>query len=113
MPLPNRRFASGPCARHVAFSNILAERTGVARLIDNSDPAAETASAPPLRKALEQSVATSSTLGGHELAERCAEIEGVGETGCIADARSRVIAVEASYRTIEAALKAEIDRLRS
>jgi hypothetical protein len=38
---------------------------------------------------------------------------GVGETGCIADARSRVIAVEASYRTIEAALKAEIDRLRS
>ena len=56
---------------------------------------------------------TSSTLGGHELAEPCAEIEGVGETGCIADTRSRVIAAEASYRTIEAALKAEIDRLRS
>jgi hypothetical protein len=34
-----------------------------------------------------------------------AEIERVGQTGCIADAGPRVIAVEASYRTIEAALK--------
>jgi hypothetical protein len=48
---------------------------------------------------------TSSILGAREL-------EHAGETGCIADAGSRVIAVEAWYRTIEAALKAEIERLR-
>jgi hypothetical protein len=55
---------------------------------------------------------TSSILGARELSEQCAEIERVGQTGCIDDAGSRVIAVEASYRTIEAALKAEIERLR-
>jgi signal transduction histidine kinase/CheY-like chemotaxis protein/HPt (histidine-containing phosphotransfer) domain-containing protein len=75
--------------------------------------AATRADIPSIRRIAHMLKGTSSTLGGHELAERCAEIEGVGETGCIADARSRVIAVEASYRTIEAALKAEIDRLRS
>jgi hypothetical protein len=40
-------------------------------------------------------------LGVSELGAMCA-IERVGQTGCIADAGSRVIAVEASYRTIEA-----------
>jgi hypothetical protein len=55
---------------------------------------------------------TSSILGARELSEQCEEIEHAGETGCIADAGSRVIAVEAWYRTIEAALKAEIERLR-
>jgi hypothetical protein len=55
---------------------------------------------------------TSSMLGARELSEQCAEIERVGQTGCIADPGPRVIAVEASYRTIEAALKAEIERLR-
>jgi len=75
--------------------------------------AATRADIPSIRRAAHMLKGTSSTLGGHELAERCAEIEGVGETGCIADARSHVIAAEASYRTIEAALKAEIDSLRS
>jgi HPt (histidine-containing phosphotransfer) domain-containing protein len=70
--------------------------------------AATRADIPSICRAAHMLKGTSSTLGGHELAERCAEIEGVGETGCIADARSRVTAVEASYRTIEAALKAEI-----
>jgi HPt (histidine-containing phosphotransfer) domain-containing protein len=56
---------------------------------------------------------TSSILGARELSEQCAEIEDVGQTGCIADTGSRVIAVEALYRTIEAALKAEIERLPS
>jgi hypothetical protein len=56
---------------------------------------------------------TSSTLGARELSDRCAEIERIGQTGCIADAASRVIAVEASYRTVEAALKAEIESLAS
>jgi hypothetical protein len=51
-------------------------------------------------------------LGARELSEQCAEIERVGQTGCIGGAGARVIAVEASYRTIEAALKAEIERLR-
>ena len=73
--------------------------------------AATRADIPSIRRIAHMLKGTSSTLGGHELAGRCAEIEGVGETGCIADARSRVTAVEASYRTIEAALKAEIDGL--
>jgi hypothetical protein len=55
---------------------------------------------------------TSSTLGARELYEQCAEIERVGQTGFIADAGLRVIDIEASHRTIEAALKAEIERLR-
>jgi hypothetical protein len=47
-----------------------------------------------------------------ELSEQCAEIERVGQTGSINEAASRVIAVEASYRTTEAVLKADIERLR-
>jgi hypothetical protein len=39
-------------------------------------------------------------------------IERIGRTGCIADAESRVIAVDASYRMVQAALNAEIERLR-
>jgi signal transduction histidine kinase/CheY-like chemotaxis protein len=74
--------------------------------------AATRADVPSIRRAAHMIKGTSSTLGARELADRCAEIEGVGEIGCIADAGSRVIAVEASYRTIEAALKAEIERLR-
>jgi CheY-like chemotaxis protein/HPt (histidine-containing phosphotransfer) domain-containing protein len=74
--------------------------------------AAARADVPSIRRAAHMIKGTSSTLGARELSEQCAEIERVGQTGCIADAGSRVIAVEASYRTIEAALKAEIDRLR-
>ena len=55
---------------------------------------------------------TNSILGARELSEQCAQIERVGETGSLADAGSHVIAVEASFRTIEAALKAEIEALR-
>jgi HPt (histidine-containing phosphotransfer) domain-containing protein len=65
-----------------------------------------------IRQAAHMIKVTSSTLGARELSEQCAEIERIGQTGCIADAGSRVIAVEASYRTIEAALKAEIERFR-
>ena len=54
---------------------------------------------------------TSSTLGARELSEQCAEIERIGQTGCIADIGSRVTAVEASYLAIEAALKSEMERL--
>ena len=73
--------------------------------------AAARADVPSIRRAAHMIKGTSSTLGARELSEQCAEIERVGQTGCIADARSRVIAIEASYQTIEAALKAEIGRL--
>ena len=74
--------------------------------------AAARADVPSIRRAAHTIKGTSSTLGARELSEQCAEIERVGQTGFIADAGARVIAVEASYRTIEAALKAEIERLR-
>jgi two-component system sensor histidine kinase/response regulator len=74
--------------------------------------AAARADVPSIRRAAHMIKGTSSILGARELSEQCAEIERVGQTGCIGDAGSRVIAVEASYRTIEAALKAEIERLR-
>jgi len=74
--------------------------------------AAARADVPSIRRVAHMIKGTSSILGARELSEQCAEIERVGQTGCIADAGPRVIAVEASYRTIEAALKAEIERLR-
>ena len=74
--------------------------------------AAARADVPSIRRAAHMIKGTSSILGARELSEQCAEIERVGQTGCIVDAGPRVIAVEASYRTIEAALKAEIERLR-
>jgi HPt (histidine-containing phosphotransfer) domain-containing protein len=74
--------------------------------------AAARADVPSIRRAAHMIKGTSSILGARELSEQCAEIERVSQTGCIADAGSRVIAVEASYWTIEAALKAEIERLR-
>jgi CheY-like chemotaxis protein len=74
--------------------------------------AAARADVPSIRRVAHMIKGTSSILGARELSEQCAEIERVGQTGCIADAGSRVIAVEASYRTIEAALNAEIERLR-
>ena len=50
---------------------------------------------------------TSAMLGARKLAEQCAEIERLGRTGRVPDATSRVLAIETSYRTVEAALKAE------
>jgi signal transduction histidine kinase/CheY-like chemotaxis protein/HPt (histidine-containing phosphotransfer) domain-containing protein len=74
--------------------------------------AVERADVPSIRRAAHMIKGTSSTLGARALSEQCAEIERIGQSGYISDAGSRVIAVEASYRTIEAALKAEIERLR-
>jgi CheY-like chemotaxis protein/HPt (histidine-containing phosphotransfer) domain-containing protein len=74
--------------------------------------AAARADVSSIRRAAHMIKGTSSTLGARELSEQCAEIERIGQTGCIADIGSRVIAVEASYLTIEAALKSEIERLR-
>ena len=58
--------------------------------------AAARADVPSIRRAAHMIKGTNSTLGARELSEQCAEIERVGQTGCIADAGSRVIAVEAS-----------------
>jgi CheY-like chemotaxis protein/HPt (histidine-containing phosphotransfer) domain-containing protein len=74
--------------------------------------AAARADVPSVQRAAHMIKGTSSILGARELAEQCAEIERIGRTGCIADAGSRVTAVAASYRTVEAALNAEIERLR-
>jgi len=71
--------------------------------------AAARADVASIRRAAHKIKGTSSLLGARELSEQCAEIERVGETGSIDDAGSRVTAVEASYRAIEAALKAEIE----
>jgi signal transduction histidine kinase/DNA-binding response OmpR family regulator/HPt (histidine-containing phosphotransfer) domain-containing protein len=70
------------------------------------------ADVPSIRRTAHMIKGTSSILGAGELSAQCAEIERVGQTGRIEDAASRMIAVEASYRTVEAALKAEIERLR-
>jgi HPt (histidine-containing phosphotransfer) domain-containing protein len=64
---------------------------------------------PSLRRAAHMMKGTSSIVGARELSEQFAEIDLLGQTGWIVDAGPRVIAVEASYRTIEAALKAEIE----
>ena len=74
--------------------------------------AAARADVPSIRRAAHMIKGTSSILGARELSEQCAEIERVGQTGCIDNAALRVITVEALYRTIEAALEAEIERLR-
>jgi signal transduction histidine kinase/DNA-binding response OmpR family regulator/HPt (histidine-containing phosphotransfer) domain-containing protein len=71
--------------------------------------AAARADVASIRRAAHKIKGTSSLLGARDLSEQCAEIERVGETGSIDDAGSRVTAVEASYRAIEAALKAEIE----
>jgi CheY-like chemotaxis protein/HPt (histidine-containing phosphotransfer) domain-containing protein len=71
--------------------------------------AAARADVASIRRAAHKIKGTSSLLGARNLSEQCAEIERVGETGSIDDAGSRVTAVEASYRAIEAALKAEIE----
>jgi PAS domain S-box-containing protein len=72
--------------------------------------AAARADVPGIRRTAHMIKGTSSVLGARELSEQCAEIERAGQSGSIDDAASRVIAVEASYRTIETALKAEMER---
>jgi signal transduction histidine kinase/DNA-binding response OmpR family regulator/HPt (histidine-containing phosphotransfer) domain-containing protein len=74
--------------------------------------AAARSDVPSILRAAHMIKGTSSILGARELSEQCAEIERIGRTGCMADAGSRVIALDASYRTVEAALNAEIERLR-
>ena len=104
-----REDLGGTAALREVISSFLDQTPSVLSVLRD---AAARADVPSIRRAAHMIKGTSSTLGARELSEQCAEIERIGQTGCIADAGSRVIAVEASYRTIEAALKAEIERLR-
>jgi signal transduction histidine kinase/CheY-like chemotaxis protein/HPt (histidine-containing phosphotransfer) domain-containing protein len=75
--------------------------------------AAARADADGLRQAAHMIKGTSAMLGARELSEQAAEIERAGRAGSIQDAATRVAGVEASYRTIEAVLRAESERLRT
>jgi signal transduction histidine kinase/DNA-binding response OmpR family regulator len=55
---------------------------------------------------------TSATLGARNLSGRCAEVERLGRMGDVPNAEARVSAIEASYRRVEAALRAEVARGR-
>ena len=75
--------------------------------------AAARADADGLRQAAHMIKGTSAMLGARELSEQAAEIERVGRAESVQDAATRVAAVEASYRTIEAILRAESEQLRT
>jgi signal transduction histidine kinase/DNA-binding response OmpR family regulator len=125
-PVENQRIAAGTALDRDVLDQLREDLGGTAALqevirsfLDQTPSvlsalrdAAARADVPSIRRAAHMIKGTSSMLGARELSQQCAEIERAGQTGCIADAGSRVIAVEASYRTIEAALKAEIERLR-
>jgi signal transduction histidine kinase/CheY-like chemotaxis protein/HPt (histidine-containing phosphotransfer) domain-containing protein len=125
-PVEKQRIAAGTALDRAVLAQLREDLGGTAALrevirsfLDQTPcvlsalrDAAARADLPSIRRAAHMIKGTSSMLGARELSEQCAEIERVGQTGCIADAGSRAMAVEASYRTIEAALKAEIERLR-
>ncbi len=126
-PVEGRQAAAGSAFDRGVFDQLREDLGGTAALrdvvetfLERTPPvitalrdAAARADAPGLRRAAHMIKGTSAILGASELAEQCAEIERAGRTGSVADAGSRVTAVEASYRTIAAALKAEIERLRA
>jgi signal transduction histidine kinase/CheY-like chemotaxis protein/HPt (histidine-containing phosphotransfer) domain-containing protein len=123
-PVEKQRIAAGTALDRAVLAQLREDLGGTAALrevirsfLDQTPSvlsalrdAAARADLPSIRRAAHMIKGTSSMLGARELSEQCAEIERVGQTGCIADAGSRAMAVEASYRTIEAALKAEIER---
>jgi len=125
-PVEKQRIAAGTAVDRAVLAQLREDLGGAAALrevirsfLDQTPSvlsalrdAAARADVPSIRRAAHMIKGTSSMLGARELSEQCAEIERVGQTGCIADAGARAMAVEASYRTIEAALKAEIERLR-
>src|SRR5262249_52821653 len=104
-----REDLGGTAALHDVIETFIEQTPSVLTALRD---AVARADAPSIRRAAHMIKGTSAILGAHELSEQCAEIERVGQTGCIADAPSRVTAIEASYRTIEIALKAEMERLR-
>jgi hypothetical protein len=47
-------------------------------------------------------------LGADRLSQLCGEIEILGRSGTVSDATNRVSAIEVAYKTVEAALNAEV-----
>ncbi|MGH7565762.1 MAG: response regulator [Gemmatimonadota bacterium] len=70
--------------------------------------AAVRADASGIRQAAHKIKGTSAMLGAQQLSEQCAELERLGRMGEVPGATSSVTAIEVSYRTVEAVLKAEI-----
>jgi signal transduction histidine kinase/CheY-like chemotaxis protein/HPt (histidine-containing phosphotransfer) domain-containing protein len=104
-----REDLGGTAALREVIGSFLDQTPSVLSALRDAASRADSAS---IRRAAHMIKGTSSILGARELSEQCAEIERVVQTGCTTDAGSRVIAVEASYRAIEAALRTEIERLR-
>jgi signal transduction histidine kinase/CheY-like chemotaxis protein/HPt (histidine-containing phosphotransfer) domain-containing protein len=75
--------------------------------------AAARADAGGIQQAAHMIKGTSAMLGARDLSEQCAEVERLARAGRAPDAATRVTAIEASYRTVEAALRAELDRPRA
>src|SRR5262245_7388026 len=61
-----------------------------------------------VRSSEEQSRLTCPSLGVRPLVEQCAELEQHRRGGSVADAASRVTAIEASYRKVEAAVAPKV-----
>jgi HPt (histidine-containing phosphotransfer) domain-containing protein len=57
-----------------------------------------------IRRAVHMIKGTSAILGARPLAEQCAELEHLSRSGVVQDVATRVAAIEASYRKVEAAL---------
>jgi len=62
-----------------------------------------------IRRAAHMIKGTSATLGAVALANHCAEMERLAGSGDVTDAVSRAAVTEALYRSLEVALKAELD----
>src|SRR5262249_13222844 len=69
--------------------------------------AATRADVESLRRAAHMIKGTSATLGGQALSEQCADLERLVDTATTPDVAARVAVIEASYRSVEAALRAE------
>ena len=103
-----REDLGGPALREVIETFLGRTPSALSALRD----AAARADANGMRQAAHMIKGTSAMLGARELSERAAEIERVGRAGSVQDAATRVAAVEASYRTLEAILQAESEKLR-
>jgi signal transduction histidine kinase/DNA-binding response OmpR family regulator len=71
--------------------------------------AAVRADADAIRRTAHKVKGTSAMLGARPLADHCAELEHLGRSGNVTDATSRVAAIEASYRKVEAALTTKVE----
>ena len=101
-----REDLGGSAALHDVIATFLQETPPVLATLRD---AAVHADATGLRKAAHKIKGASSFLGARALSEQCMELEHDGQTCCPDDAAARVSAIEASYRTIETELKAELE----